>query len=124
MCGHGFFYQDRHHLQRHRPQWHCSTCGRVSFVPLDCCTQPDFTHQSSPGLVSLLHEWVGRCGRWTLASVRLLWGWQRHPATSAAMTDAAASPHSVVTASVMSYPAESDESVERDETVMVAGAPR
>jgi hypothetical protein len=124
MCGHVFFYHDRDYLQRHRPRWQCGTCGRVSSVPLDCCTQPDFTRQHPPGLTYLLPEWISRCGRWTLASVRLVWGWQRHSATRAGMTHATASPHNMVTAGVMLPTADGAESPEGDDVAVVAGEHR
>ena len=124
MCGHVFFYHDRDYLQRHRPRWQCGTCGRVSSVPLDCCTQPDFTRQHPPGLTYLLPEWISRCGRWTLASVRLVWDWQRHPATRAGTMHATASPHNMVTAGVMIPTAAGDESPEGDDVAVVAGEHR
>ena len=71
MCGHVFMYHNRDALQRHRPRWQCGTRGRVSSVPFDCCTRPAFARQRPPGLAHLLSKWVGRCGRWSLASVRL-----------------------------------------------------
>ena len=77
MCGHEFMFHARDHLQRHRPRWQCGTCGRVSSVPLDCCTRPDLARPHPAELTRLLSQWISRCGRWTLASVRLLWGWQR-----------------------------------------------
>jgi len=121
MCGHAFFYYDRHPLQRHRPVWQCGTCGRVSSMPLDCCSRPDFARHHAPGLTHLLSQWVSGVRRWTRASVRLLW-WQRHPAIKAGTTPAMASPHSVVTAGVMSSTADGDESSERDEVMIAAGA--
>jgi hypothetical protein len=124
MCGHAFMYQDRDALQRHRPRWQCGTCGRVSSVPLDCCTQPDFARQRPPGLLHLLREWVSRCGRWTLASVRLVWSWQRSPATGVDTTYATASPPNMVTAGVMLPIADDDESSERDDVAVAAGAHR
>jgi hypothetical protein len=121
MCGHVFMYHDRDTLQRHRPRWQCSTCGRVSSVPLDCCTRPDFARQRPPRLTHLLSEWVSRCGRWTLASVRLGWGWQRHPATTAGTIHATASPHNIVIASVVIPTTDDDESPEGDDVVVAAG---
>ena len=123
MCGHVFFYHDRDYLQRHRPRWQCGTCGRVSSVPLDCCTQPDFTRQHPPGLTYLLPEWISRCGRWTLASVRLLGGWQRGPATRTGTTQATASPQNMVSEGVIRPPADYDESPEED-VVVAAGEHR
>jgi hypothetical protein len=120
MCGHEFMFYARDHLQRHRPRWQCGTCGRVSSVPLDCCTRPDFAQYYSPPLTHLLSAWISRCGRWTLASVRLLWGWQRRPATRTGSTHATASPHNMVTAGVMRPTADYDESSEED-VVVAAG---
>ena len=48
MCGHEFLFRHRDDLQRHRPRWQCGTCGRVSSVPLDCCTRPDVAPHHSP----------------------------------------------------------------------------
>jgi hypothetical protein len=124
MCGHVFMYRDRDALQRHRPRWQCGTCGRVSSVPLDCCTRPDFARQRPPGLMHLLGEWVSRCGRWTLASVHLVWSWRRHPATRADTTYATASPQNMVTAGVMRPIADDDEHAERDAVVVAAGEHR
>jgi len=123
MCGHVYMFHDRDHLQRHRPRWQCGTCGRVSSVPLDCCTRPDFAPHHPPGLTHLLGEWIRRCGRWTLASVRLLWGWQRHPwrTPGAGTTHATARPHNIVTGGVMIPTADGDESPEGDDVVVVAG---
>jgi hypothetical protein len=121
MCGHVFFSHDRHPLQRHRPVWQCGTCGRVSSVPVDCCPRPDFAQHHPAGLTHLLGQWVSGLRRWTRASVRLLWGWQRHSATRAGTTPATASPHSVVTAGVMISTADCDESPERNEVVMAVG---
>ena len=123
MCGHVFFSHDRHPLQRHRPVWQCGTCGRVSSVPLDCCTRPDFAQHHSPKLTHLLSQWISRCGRWTLASVRLLGGWQRCPATRTGTTQATASPQNIVSEGVIRPPADYDESPEED-VVVAAGEHR
>jgi hypothetical protein len=124
MCGHVFMYHDRDALQRHRPRWQCGTCGRVSSVPLDCCTRPDFARQRPPGLLHLLRAWVSRCGRWTLASVRLVWSWQRYPATRADTPCATASPQHMVTTGVMMPIASDDENPEREDVGVAAGAHR
>lgn len=121
MCGHEFMFHNRDYLQRHRPRWQCGTCGRVSSVPLDCCTRPDVERHRPLELMHILSQWISRCGRWTLASVRLLWGWQRRPATRAGVTHATASPPHTVTASVIIPPADYDESPEEDVVVAVAG---
>jgi len=123
MCGHEFMFHARDHLQRHRPRWQCGTCGRVSSVPLDCCTRPDFARHHSPELAHLLGQWISRCGRWTLASVRLLWGWQRRPAVRIDTTHATASPPNIATEGVIIAPADYDESPEED-VVVAAGERR
>ena len=121
MCGHVFFYHDRHPLQRHRPVWQCGTCGRVSSVPIDCCAHPDFGQHHPAGLMHLLGRWIVGCARWLQAGIRSLW-WQRYPATRAGSTPAMASPHSVVTVGVMMPTADHDGSSEGDEVAMAAGA--
>jgi hypothetical protein len=121
MCGHEFFYHDRHRLHRHSPAWQCGTCGRVSSVPLDCCPRPDVARHHPAGLTHLLGQWFSGLRRWTRASMRPLWWWQRHPATRVGTTPVTASPQSVVTVSVMISTAAHDESLERDEVVMAAG---
>jgi len=123
MCGHEFFYHDRHSLQRHRPVWQCSTCGRVSSVPVDCCPRPDFARHHPAGLTHLLGQWISAVRHWARACMRPLW-WQRQPVTRVGTTPATASPHSVGTADVMRPIVDYDESPERDEVVMAAGARR
>jgi hypothetical protein len=124
MCGHVFMFHDREYLQRHRPRWQCGTCGRVSSAPLDCCTRPDFARHHPAGLTHLLSAWISTCGRWTLASVGLLWGWQRHLAIEASTTHAPASRQTIVTGSVIIPPADYDESAEGDDLVVAAGEHR
>jgi hypothetical protein len=121
MCGHEFMFRHRDYLQRHRPRWQCGTCGRVSSVPLDCCTRPDFAQHHSPQLTHLLSQWMSTCGRWTLASVRLLWSWQHRSATRAGATQATASPHGMITGGVMLPSADYDESPEGDDVMVAAG---
>ena len=121
MCGHEFMFHHRDYLQRHRPRWQCGTCGRVSSVPLDCCTRPDFERHHTLELTHLLSQWISRCGRWTLASVRLLWGWQHHPATRTGALHAIVSPHSMSTGDVMLPPADYDENPEGDDVLVAAG---
>ena len=126
MCGHEFMFQARDDVQRYRPRWQCGTCGRVSFVPLDCCTRPDFAQPHPPELTHLLSQWISRCGRWTLASVRLLWAWQRRPwrTPGASTTHATASPPNMVTGSVMIPTADGDESPAGDDVLVAAGEHR
>ena len=124
MCGHEFMFHTRDYLQRHRPRWQCGTCGRVSSVPLDCCTRPDFAQYHSPQLTRLLSQWMSRCGGWTLARMRLLWGWQRRSAARIGTTHATASSHNSVTEGVKLSHADYDESPERDDVMVAAGEPR
>lgn len=121
MCGHEFMFHHRDHLQRYRPRWQCGTCGRVSSVPLDCCTRPDFERHHTLELTHLLSQWSSRCGRWALASVRLLRGWQRRSAARAGATHATASPHSMIIRDVMLPPANYDENPEGDDIMVAAG---
>ena len=121
MCGHVFMYHDRYPLQRHRPVWQCGTCGRVSSVPLDCCTRPDFAQASPAALTHILGQWVSAFGRWTLASVRPLWRWQRHPATRAGTLQTTTSPAGVTPEGVMVPTAGRDESPEVGDVVVAAG---
>ena len=121
MCGHVFMYHDSYPLQRHRPVWQCGTCGRVSSVPLDCCTRPDFARQHPAGLTHLLGQWVSGFGRWTRARWRPLWRWQRQPAISIGTTHATESPASVGTAGVLVPTAARDENPEGEDVVVAAG---
>jgi hypothetical protein len=121
MCGHEFIFHTRDHLQRHRPRWQCGTCRRVSSVPLDCCPRPDFVQHHPPQLPHLLSQWIRRCGCWTLASVRLWWGWQRRSAARADTTHATAIRHSMSTGGVRLPPVEYDESPEGDDVMVAAG---
>jgi hypothetical protein len=46
MCDHLLTYRHVQQFQQRRPAWHCSTCGRVAYRPLDCCAQPAFTSRA------------------------------------------------------------------------------
>jgi hypothetical protein len=119
MCGHVFLYQDRYHLQQHRPVWQCGTCGRVSHVPRDCCTLPEVARQHSAVLAQRLGQWVSACGRWTLARLRALWPWQPHPANSAG--HGSERPEDVVTEDVSVPTAACDERPEVEDMAVAAG---
>ena len=79
MCGHVFMYHDLHQLQRHRPVWRCSTCGREAYVPLDCCVRPDFTARQHVTLGRRCAQWLGEMGGWALTSLGALLRWDSHP---------------------------------------------
>ncbi len=121
MCGYGYMYHDRYSLQRHKPVWQCGTCGRVSSVPLDCCTRPDFAQQHPAGLAQLLGQWLSGCGRWTLARLRPLWRWQHQRATGASTPYGDKSPVEMSTAGVMVPTAESDDQAEMEDSAVMAG---
>jgi hypothetical protein len=46
MCDHLLTYRHVQQFQQRRPAWHCGTCGRVAYRPLDCCAQPAFTSRA------------------------------------------------------------------------------
>jgi hypothetical protein len=123
MCGHEFLYQGKYHLQQHRPVWQCGTCGRVSHVPLDCCTRPEITRQHPAVLAQRLCQWGSEFGRWALARLRLLWYWQHHPTNSAGHTYGSERPEDIVTQGVSMLMAESDERPEVEDMAMAAGKP-
>jgi hypothetical protein len=79
MCGHEFMYRNLYHLQRHRPVWRCGTCGRESYVPLDCCTRPAVAPRQSVTLGRRCAQGLAATGRWTLTSLWALLGWYRRP---------------------------------------------
>jgi hypothetical protein len=119
MCGHVFLYQDRYHLQQHRPVWQCGTCGRVSHVPLDCCTRPEVARQHSAVLAQRLGQWISGCGRWMLARLRPLWPWQPHPANRAG--HGGERPEDVVTEDVSVLTAACGERLEVEDMAVAAG---
>lgn len=87
MCGHVFMYQDRYQLQRHRPVWRCTTCGREASVPLDCCGQPGFAPRQSVTLGRQYAPWLAEMGRWVLTSLGALWRRLRQPVTPLVVPD-------------------------------------
>jgi len=121
MCGHVFLYQDRFHLQQHRPVWQCGTCGRVSHVPLDCCTRPEVVRQHPAVLAQRLGQGVSGFGRWTLARLRSLWHWQQYPTNSADHTHSSERAEDIVTEGVSVPTAESDERPEVEGMAVAAG---
>jgi ribosomal protein S14 len=87
MCGHFFMYHDRYQLQRHRPVWRCTTCGRESSAPLDCCGQPDFAPRQSVTLGRQCARWLAETGHWVLTSLGALWRRRRQPVTPLVVPD-------------------------------------
>jgi hypothetical protein len=59
MCDHLLTYRHIQQFQQRRPAWHCSTCGRVAYRPLDCCAQPAFTSRAPLDLQSR-RLWLGK----------------------------------------------------------------
>jgi hypothetical protein len=121
MCGHVFLYQDRYHLQQHRPVWQCGTCGRVLHVPLDCCTRLEAARQRPAVLAQRLGQWVSEFGRWTLVRLRPLWPWQRQPDNSAGYTHGSERPEDAVTGGVSISTATSDERSEVEDMAVAVG---
>ena len=74
MCGHSFMYHNHYQLQRHRPVWRCSTCGREAYVPLDCCARPEFAPRQYVTLGQRGVQGLGAIGRWVLTSLAALRG--------------------------------------------------
>jgi hypothetical protein len=64
MCDHGLLYRHVQHLQQRRPTWHCGTCGRVSYHPLDCCARPAFTPRVEPLSARLSRYWDRGVALW------------------------------------------------------------
>jgi hypothetical protein len=120
MCGHIFLYQDWYRPQ-HRPVWQCSTCGRVSHVPLDCCTRPEVTQSHPPAWLRRLGQWVIGCGRWMLAPVRLLWPGQRRLAYRTRQIYGSGRPEEVRTEDGSVLTAARDERPEAEEMAVTAG---
>jgi hypothetical protein len=59
MCGHLYIrYHDHQQLRQPRALWRCSTCGRQSHMPLDCCTRPNYNHAAQPGIVQASVRWL------------------------------------------------------------------
>lgn len=59
MCGHIYIgYHDHQQFRQPRALWRCSACGRQSHMPLDCCTRPDYSHASQPGIVHVSVRWL------------------------------------------------------------------
>jgi hypothetical protein len=81
MCNHLLTY--RHHVQQfqqRRPAWHCSTCGRVAYRPLDCCVQPAFT-SSAPLDAQRRRLPLGKIvGLWRQTDLSTLLQWLRRSA--------------------------------------------
>lgn len=58
MCYHfiGFHAYDR--LPKPMALWRCSTCGRESRAPIDCCVQPSFAVIPRPGIGHAVRQWL------------------------------------------------------------------
>ncbi len=54
MCGHFLEYRTYQYLKRPNVLWRCSTCGRESSAPIDCCNRPDFEALRSPGMACIV----------------------------------------------------------------------
>jgi hypothetical protein len=66
MCDHGLLYRHVQQFHQRRPSWHCGTCGRVSYRPLDCCARPAFSPPTAPLSARLSRCWGRVAGLWRL----------------------------------------------------------
>lgn len=59
MCGHFIGFYTYSQLQ-HQPRalWRCSTCGRESRAPLDCCTRPSFDASPKADVACAVTRWL------------------------------------------------------------------
>ena len=123
MCGHVFMYRDFHQLQRHRPVWRCSTCGREAYVPLDCCTRPDFAPRPYVTLVGQCTQKLVTMGRWALASLGVLLDHYRRPVVPSGMVfDDDYAEGVAVEARVVGGDDDTETVVTEDESVTVGGS--
>jgi hypothetical protein len=82
MCSHMLVFHDVRQVDRRRPMWRCSTCGRESSRPLDCCARPDFAYRQSVSTVGDWMRWLGAKGSgMRIGFVDFLRRWAR-PGTS------------------------------------------
>jgi hypothetical protein len=58
MCDHLLIYRHVQQLQQRRPAWHCGTCGRVAYRPLDCCVRPAFASRGASPTRERAHCWA------------------------------------------------------------------
>ena len=79
MCHHFFGFHTYQPLQASKALWRCSACGRASYAPIDCCTQPNFASVRSPGIVRVLLCWMGDMGDRVLTSIRAMHHRRRRP---------------------------------------------
>lgn len=58
MCHHfiGFHMYDQ--LPKPRAMWRCSTCGRESQVPIDCCNRSSLAVMPQPGIGQVVRQWL------------------------------------------------------------------
>jgi hypothetical protein len=75
MCDHGLLYRHVHQLQQRRPAWHCGTCGRVSYRPLDCCARPAFTSRAELPARGKNLRWDRVMELWRKIGPQGLWQW-------------------------------------------------
>lgn len=75
MCDHGLLYRHVHQLQQRRPLWHCGTCGRVSYRPLDCCARPAFTSRADLPARWKNLRWGRMVELWRKIGPQGLWQW-------------------------------------------------
>ena len=85
MCHHFVRFHTHQPLHASRALWRCSTCGRASSMPIDCCTQPSFASVRQPSIARLCLRWLGSQGYQMLTSMRAICHRRRQPAFDAVM---------------------------------------
>lgn len=58
MCHHFIGFQTYDRLPKPRAMWRCSTCGRESQAPIDCCARPAFAVIPQPGIGHAVRQWL------------------------------------------------------------------
>jgi len=58
MCHHFIGFQTYDRLPKPMALWRCSTCGRESRAPIDCCVQPAFEILPRPGIGGVVRQWL------------------------------------------------------------------
>jgi hypothetical protein len=71
MCGHFIGFYTYSQLQ-HQPRalWRCSTCGRESRMPIDCCTRPLFDASPNAAMERSVVQWLQETGERVVTRLR------------------------------------------------------
>jgi hypothetical protein len=58
MCHYFIGFQTYDRLPKPRAMWRCSTCGRESQVPINCCNRSSLTVMPQPGIGHIVRQWL------------------------------------------------------------------